>query len=94
MRAPTICLMAFAMFASLTLAQTQPTKGLQIYVVDVEGGNATLFVAPGGDSVLIDTGKPTLCFSMRGSRCSGMSQRRPDQLCACLRPIGALLSAT
>ena len=29
---------------------------LNIYVVDVEGGNATLFVAPSGESVLIDTG--------------------------------------
>ena len=31
-------------------------KTLDIYVVDVEGGNATLFVAPSGESVLIDTG--------------------------------------
>jgi len=31
-------------------------KTLDIYVVDVEGGNATLFVAPSGQSVLIDTG--------------------------------------
>jgi competence protein ComEC len=29
---------------------------LDIYVVDVEGGNAVLFVAPSGGSVLIDTG--------------------------------------
>lgn len=29
---------------------------LDIYVVDVEGGNATLFVTPSGESVLIDTG--------------------------------------
>src|SRR5271168_3268979 len=34
-------------------AQTRTT--LDIYVVDVEGGNATLFVAPSGESVLIDT---------------------------------------
>jgi competence protein ComEC len=32
------------------------SKALQIYVVDVEGGNATLFVSPSGESVLIDTG--------------------------------------
>jgi beta-lactamase superfamily II metal-dependent hydrolase len=31
-------------------------KTLDIYVLDVEGGNATLFVAPSGQSVLIDTG--------------------------------------
>jgi sugar lactone lactonase YvrE len=36
------------------IAQTKTT--LDIYVVDVEGGNATLFVAPSGESVLIDTG--------------------------------------
>jgi beta-lactamase superfamily II metal-dependent hydrolase len=29
---------------------------LDIYVVDVEGGNATLFVTPAGESVLIDAG--------------------------------------
>jgi beta-lactamase superfamily II metal-dependent hydrolase len=31
-------------------------KTLDIYVVDVEGGNATLFVTPSGESLLIDTG--------------------------------------
>src|SRR6266545_849112 len=36
------------------LAQTR--TGLDIYVIDVEGGNATLFVPPSGESVLIDTG--------------------------------------
>jgi competence protein ComEC len=29
---------------------------LDIYVIDVEGGNATLFVSPSGESLLIDTG--------------------------------------
>src|SRR5882724_6449443 len=40
--------------ADRAVAQTRTT--LDIYVVDVEGGNATLFVAPSGESVLIDTG--------------------------------------
>ena len=31
-------------------------KPLQIYFVDVEGGQATLFVTPVGQSLLIDTG--------------------------------------
>src|SRR5262249_61280760 len=35
-------------------AQTRTT--LDIYVVDVEGGNATLFIPPSGESVLIETG--------------------------------------
>jgi beta-lactamase superfamily II metal-dependent hydrolase len=34
----------------------QPRTTLDIYVIDVEGGNATLFVAPSGESLLIDTG--------------------------------------
>ena len=37
-------------------AQQRSSKTLDIYVVDVEGGNATLFVPPSGESVLIDTG--------------------------------------
>jgi len=51
----------FVVLAALTIvpasprAQT-PRKTLDIYVVDVEGGNATLFVTPSGQSVLIDTG--------------------------------------
>ncbi|HEX5049927.1 MAG TPA: MBL fold metallo-hydrolase [Gammaproteobacteria bacterium] len=40
--------------AGTAAAQTRDT--LDIYVVDVEGGNATLFVAPSGESLLIDTG--------------------------------------
>jgi competence protein ComEC len=37
-------------------AQTRTAKTLDIYLVDVEGGNATLFVSPSGESVLIDSG--------------------------------------
>ena len=50
-----------AWIAALTLSaisfgQPPAAKPLAIYVVDVEGGNATLFVSPSGESVLIDTG--------------------------------------
>jgi competence protein ComEC len=31
---------------------------LQIYFIDVEGGQATLIVTPGGESILVDTGWP------------------------------------
>lgn len=31
-------------------------KNLEIYFIDVEGGQSTLFVAPGGDTLLMDTG--------------------------------------
>ena len=36
----------------------QPRQVLEIYFVDVEGGQATLFVTPEGQSLLIDTGWP------------------------------------
>jgi competence protein ComEC len=41
-------------------AQAAPRAAgvLHIYVIDVEGGQSTLFVAPGGQSLLIDTGWP------------------------------------
>ena len=38
----------------LTTAQAQET--LDIYLIDVEGGGATLFVSPAGESLLVDTG--------------------------------------
>jgi competence protein ComEC len=37
-------------------AQAPSGKSLQIYAVDVEGGQATLVVSPSGESMLIDTG--------------------------------------
>jgi competence protein ComEC len=39
-------------------ALPQTSKPLEIYFVDVEGGQATLFVTPEGQSLLIDTGWP------------------------------------
>ena len=42
--------------ATLTVAQTRASRTLDVYVIDVEGGNATLFVAPSGASLLMDTG--------------------------------------
>src|SRR2546425_1075169 len=56
MRATTLCLLTLALAAASPAAQTRTAKTLDIYVVDVEGGNATLFVSPTGESVLIDTG--------------------------------------
>src|SRR5579872_251828 len=37
-------------------AAAQTRTSLDIYVIDVEGGNATLLVPPSGESLLIDTG--------------------------------------
>jgi competence protein ComEC len=45
----------FGLGAASADAQTARTT-LDIYVIDVEGGNATLFVPPSGESVLMDTG--------------------------------------
>jgi|SRR5215467_13809591 len=39
-------------------ANPENGKGLQVYFVDVEGGQSTLFVPPEGKSLLIDTGWP------------------------------------
>ena len=46
----------FLLSAVAAVAQTPAGKTFDIYVIDVEGGNSTLFVAPSGDSTLIDTG--------------------------------------
>jgi beta-lactamase superfamily II metal-dependent hydrolase len=47
-----LCLSAATASAQAPTARTT----LDIYVIDVEGGNATLFVPPSGQSVLMDTG--------------------------------------
>src|SRR5216684_6849052 len=59
MRVSVILLSVLALAAfvvALPAAQSRTSKPLDIYVIDVEGGNATLFVSPSGESLLIDTG--------------------------------------
>jgi competence protein ComEC len=52
-----LLLLAFSVSAPFLAAQTRSARTtLDIYVIDVEGGNSVLFVAPSGESVLIDTG--------------------------------------
>ena len=48
----------FAAILLLASASLLPgaKKSLEIYFIDVEGGQATLFVAPSGESMLVDTG--------------------------------------
>src|SRR5262245_37998969 len=53
---PVLILALGAFGAALPLTQTRTGKTLDIYVIDVEGGNATLFVSPSGESLLIDSG--------------------------------------
>src|SRR3954471_15614580 len=44
--------------ALLSAGQTRRSEELRVYVIDVEGGGATLVVAPSGQSMLIDSGSP------------------------------------
>jgi competence protein ComEC len=56
-RSALFMLMLTLVFASPLLAQPRG-KALDIYYIDVEGGQATLFVSPSGESLLVDTGFP------------------------------------
>jgi competence protein ComEC len=54
-----VMLLGFAAFAIAgSSTATPPGKPLEIYFIDVEGGQATLFATPEGQSLLIDTGWP------------------------------------
>ena len=58
MRKSLLLAIAVAMFASLPALRAQDKKPLQVYFIDVEGGQSTLFVSPSGQSLLVDTGWP------------------------------------
>ena len=66
-----------ALGVALPAAQERSSKTLDIYVVDVEGGNATLFVPPSGESVLIDTGNG-----------GAAAQRDADRIMAAVKDAG------
>jgi competence protein ComEC len=51
---PLVCALLLVAGASLLPA----AKSLEIISIDVEGGQATLFVSPSGESMLVDTGWP------------------------------------
>jgi hypothetical protein len=51
-----LLLSVLGLSASFAVAQSKPPKSLDIYVIDVEGGNSVLFVTPSGESMLVDTG--------------------------------------
>jgi beta-lactamase superfamily II metal-dependent hydrolase len=53
-----LALVASAAAAQTTAAKPSAGKTLDIYVIDVEGGKATLFVTPNGETVLLDSGNP------------------------------------
>jgi len=52
-----LLMVCFLLFAGAART-APPSKSLEIYFVDVEGGQATLFVTPQGESLLVDTGWP------------------------------------
>jgi beta-lactamase superfamily II metal-dependent hydrolase len=56
MRSIMVLLSALALSAVAAFGQIRTAKTLDIYVIDVEGGNAQLYVSPSGESVLIDSG--------------------------------------
>src|SRR5258706_4816361 len=49
---------SFAVILLLGQLSAMAANNLRIYFVDVEGGAATLIVAPSGESMLVDTGNP------------------------------------
>lgn len=56
-----VCGLAFALLSLVRLAPVAADDAdgrLDIYFIDVEGGAATLLVAPSGESLLIDSGYP------------------------------------
>src|SRR3954468_12471905 len=64
-------LMLFALV--LAGASTAAARTLDIYFIDVEGGQSTLIVTPAGESLLVDTGYP------------GRDGRDPDRIQAAMR---------
>jgi competence protein ComEC len=60
----------------VSLAAHAAGKSLQIYFIDVEGGQATLVVSPTGQSVLVDTGWP------------GFDSRDADRIVAAAKDAG------
>jgi competence protein ComEC len=77
MRPPSSTVLALCVLTAVVVAQSRRT--VDVYVVDVEGGNATLFVTPSGESVLIDAGNANGAVRdasriMDAARDAGLSQ--------------------
>jgi competence protein ComEC len=58
MRTTFAFLLTLALTTAVGGAQSRPSKTLDIYFIDTEGGHSTLYVAPTGESLLMDTGSP------------------------------------
>lgn len=66
----------FGVLVFLSFNASAEGKNLQIYFIDVEGGQATLLVAPSGQSLLVDTGWP------------GENNRDADRIAAAVKDAG------
>ena len=58
MRSTLVFLCCLASGAAVAVAQSGGARTLDIYYIDTEGGQSTLFVSPTGESLLVDTGNP------------------------------------
>lgn len=58
MRGAAAVLVSVVLGAGTLAAQGPASRALHVYVIDTEGGKATLYVAPGGQTVLVDSGHP------------------------------------
>jgi beta-lactamase superfamily II metal-dependent hydrolase len=67
---------ALLALAAPAVAQPRTARTLDIYVIDVDGGEATLFVSPSGESLLVDAGWP------------GFEGRDADRIAAVARSAG------
>src|ERR1700733_735096 len=47
-----------ALFVLLSATSARAAKTLDVYFIDTEGGQSTLFISPSGESLLVDTGWP------------------------------------
>jgi competence protein ComEC len=56
MRRPCLAVLWIACLSLLAVPAARAGKALEIYFIDVEGGQSTLIVDPQGESLLIDTG--------------------------------------
>jgi competence protein ComEC len=66
----------FALALAAGALAAAAAKTLDIYFIDVEGGQSTLVVTPAGQSLLIDAGYP------------GLNARDPDRIVAAVRDAG------
>jgi len=68
-----LLLIAFLVFMSAPL---RAASTLDVYFIDVEGGQSTLFISPSGESMLVDTGWP------------GFNGRDADRIAAVAKEAG------